>query len=103
MAKGTEAKAQVTDKIIKAFGDDFIVEQDKKLYVWATEAGQKIQVAISLTCPKTEVVPNTSGGDWNFEDDAVSPQPVVEPSFTPAAITEEENKTLEELMKKFGL
>ena len=54
-AKGTVAKAKVIEKIKEALGADFIGEVDKKVYVWADDGGERIQVALSLTCPKVPI------------------------------------------------
>ena len=104
MAKGDNAKKQVVEKMRAAFGENWIGEYSKKYYVWAQEGGEKIQVAISLTCPKTPVeISNTPiTGDFNFEDDA--PAAVVPSgSFRPAEITDEERARVVDLMKKLGL
>lgn len=100
MARGAEAKNKVIEKIQSAFGADYIGEVDKKIYVWSKENGEKMQIAISLTCPKVPVgvVPM---GDRNFEDDAT---PIVAAtSFEPAEITTEERENILSLMEKFGL
>ena len=55
MAKGAEAKEYVAKKLKEAFGDDYVGEVDKKYYVYAYEGGQKMQIAIAMTCPKTPV------------------------------------------------
>lgn len=100
MARGTEAKNEVIKKIQSAFGADYIGEVDKKIYVWSKENGEKMQIAISLTCPKTPVGV-VSIGDRNFEDDAA---PIVAAtSFEPAEITAEERENILSLMEKFGL
>ena len=52
MAKGAVAKQAVINRIAEAFGTDFIGEVDKKVYVWATENGERVQIAMALTCPK---------------------------------------------------
>ncbi len=104
MAKGNIAKSKVTDKIKEAFGSDFIGEYDKKIYVWAEDGGEKVQIALSLTCPKVNVAVAAAPitGDFNFEDDA--PAPVVAASaFQPAEITEDERATVRQLMKDLGL
>ena len=54
-AKGTVAKAKVIEKIKEALGADFIGEVDKKVYVWADDGGERIQIALSLTCPKVPI------------------------------------------------
>ena len=104
MAKGNIAKNQVVDKIRAAFGADFIGEYEKKYYVWAQENGERIQIAISLTCPKVpvQVAAAPITGDYNFEDDATTPV-VAASSFKPAEITEEERARVNDLMKKLGL
>ena len=70
MAKGQIAKENVEKKIATAFGEDYIGNFDKKLYVWANDGGERVQIALSLTCPKTPV------GDavtTNKEYDFISP------------------------------
>ena len=104
MARGTIAKNNVINKIKQAFGADFIGEYDKKIYVWTQENGERIQIALSLTCPKVQVAvadaPAT--GDFNFEDDA--PSTVVASSpFQPVDITPEERERVNDLMKRLGL
>ena len=54
MAKGAVAKTNVINKIAMAFGNDFIGEVDKKVYVWADDGGEKVQIALALTCPTTQ-------------------------------------------------
>ena len=104
MAKGTIGKQNVINKIKQAFGADFIGEYDKKLYVWTIENGERIQIALSLTCPKVPVAisDNPTTGDFNFEDDA--PNVVVAAgAFQPAEITTEERERVNDLMRKLGL
>lgn len=104
MAKGTIGKANVIKKIKQAFGADYIGEYDKKIYVYTQENGERIQIAISLTCPKVQVAvadaPAT--GDFNFEDDAPSTV-VAAGAFQPADITTAERERVNDLMKKLGL
>ena len=106
--KGAIAKQRVVDIISNAFGENFIGEYDKKFYVWSEENGEKVQVAISLTCPKTpiaaatppkakvEVKPKLT--ELNFEDDFEMevPKPKKE-------ISADERANIEELMRKLGL
>ena len=102
MAKGQIAKDNITKKIAAALGADFIGEYDKKLYAWSDDGGERIQVAIALTCPKVyRGVEETGTGVLNFDDE--SPSPAAAGGFTPADITPEEQDTLEELMRKLGL
>lgn len=92
MAKGDIAKNAVIDTIQTAFGDDFIGIDNKKIYVWAKDGAEKVQIAISLTCPK---VPIGSVA-------AFAPE-IGETPGPQAQITPEEDLNLEELMKKLGL
>lgn len=104
MAKGTIGKQNVINKMKQAFGADFIGEYDKKIYVWTTENGERIQIALSLTCPKVPVAisNNPTTGDFNFEDDA--PNVVVAAgAYQPAEITKEERERVNDLMKRLGL
>lgn len=104
--KGSVAKAEVENKIASAFGADFIGSVDKKLYVWAKENGEKVQVAISLTCPKVPVVIDNTVqiGDYNFEDDvAIVTTNASTSTFIPAEVTEEERKNVADLMARLGL
>ena len=104
MAKGSVAKINVIDKIRAAFGSDFIGEYDKKIYVWAEDGGEKVQIALSLTCPKTPVMVADApvSGDFNFEDDAPSTVVTAAP-YQPAEITQEERDTVAQLMAQLGL
>ena len=94
MAKGTEAKNFVIEKIKESFGNNYIGEVDKKIYVWSQENGQPLQIAISLTCPKNPVE-TVQMGDYDFNNpDTV----IAQTAFEPAEITEEEKETVEAMM-----
>lgn len=96
-ARGQIAKNYVEDMIKKAFGKDFVGISDKKLYVVAPENGEKIQIAITLTCPKTPVaIGADSKDDYDFERDDSVAKPQIE-------FTQEERDTVAELMRELGL
>ena len=107
MAKGAQAKEYAAKKIAEAFGADYVGEVDKKLYVWAQENGEKIQIAIAMTCPKNPVgdVPvmdfSTDTGDFDFSDDGSAP--VTPTKFQPAEISADEKANIASLMEKLGL
>ena len=106
-AKGTYAKNTVSKKIQEAFGLDWIGEHDKKLYIWADDGGEKVQIAISLTCPKSPVGKVDSaklnfGGDLDIEEMGTETT-LAQSTFFPAEITEEERTNIQELMEKLGL
>lgn len=100
MARGNDAKQEVKSRISSAFGKDYIGEHDGKLYVWANENGEKLQIAIGLTCPKTQVeVKNEPySNKLNFESGETYAVPV-----QPVEISEEEKKNLADLMARLGL
>lgn len=103
MAKGTVAKENVTKIIAKAFGEDYVGEFDKKLYIWADDGGTRIQVCLALTCPKVlRGVEETVSTEMSFDDDD-APAPEAPGGYKPADITEEEQDTLAALMAKLGL
>ena len=93
-AKGSVAKLFVENKIKEVFGEDFIGSADKKLYVLADDGGQKVQIAISLTCPKVGLDIEGKG----FVDDigTYTGEPVIE-------ITPEEEENIQTLIKKLNL
>lgn len=105
MAKGTIAKQNVQKMIQSAFGSNYIGEFDKKIYVWAEENGERVQIALSMTCPKNPVATNTIvaivGDKMDFEAPAVVT--TVATSFEPAEITDEERANVAALMARLGL
>lgn len=106
-AKGSVAKENVIKKLAFAFGDNFIGEYDKKVYVWENDGGEMVQIAISLTCPKTPIqvdkTISTSGGDWDFSDNPKVDTVVAVSNAAPAEITEEEKQNIADLLLKLGL
>lgn len=96
MAKGSIAKENLLKRFATAVGEDYICEKDKKFYFWSTENGERVQVAISMTVPKTPVECNSPGGDLNFDTEAPAPAKPVE-------MGEDEKATLSRLMEELGL
>ena len=103
MAKGTNAKNAVINKIAMAFGTDYIGEIDKKVYVWADDGGEKVQIAIALTCPKNPVetggVSTALVSGWDFSDNVVTASAPV----SKAEITPEEQARIADMMSRLGL
>ena len=103
MVKGTIAKQNFANKLKEAFGQDYIGEVDKKLYVYADDGGERVQLAISLTCPKTPIATinekklnYNTGIDFTAEAETpVSPDNI--------DISEDERERVRELMKRMGL
>lgn len=103
MARGAQAKNKVEQIISSAFKDNFLGIYDKKLYVQAEENGEMVQIAISLTCPKTPVAvsdkPLNFDDNLNFEDSTT----IIPHSQTQTEISDEERQTVKELMERLGL
>ena len=100
-ARGTEAKAYAVKKIAEAFGENFVGEIDKKVYINCPEAGGLVQIAISMTCPKTTVGPPIRGGGMDFE--AMSESELNSFTKVTAEITEEETNNIKNLMSELNL
>lgn len=97
MARGNDAKELVFQKIKEAFGTDSIGIYDKKLYVWAQEGNEKVQVAIALSCPKTPIGSTNEVLDFEHMDVSASP---VKPQ---TEVSQVELDEVANLMAKLGL
>ena len=105
-SKGNIAKDKLINMFIEAAGDKYLGTHDKKYYFSVLENGEQVQVAISMTCPKTPVefaAAVTPDGDWDFTDDAPKAASVAVSNAAPAEITQEEVANLEALMARLGL
>jgi len=100
--KGDIGREKVKQKIIAAFGEDFAGEQDKKLYVWADDGGEKVQFAIAMTMPKTQIgaAPKNSN-DWTEASIAPASINVVSPAAQ--NISPEDEEKIQNLMKTLGI
>lgn len=101
--KGEIGRENVKKAIIDAFGDNFVGEQDKKLYVWANDGGEQVQFAISITMPKNPLgdVPKNPN-DWSEPIDNGSVAGAVKESSTVTISAEDEAK-VQELMKTLNI
>lgn len=68
MAKGVLAKKVLINKIIGALSDEYVGTSDNKYYFAIPENGEKVQIAITLTCPKVGI--DTSGNKINPKEEA---------------------------------
>lgn len=99
MAKGATAKVNVENKIREAFGADFVGNVDKKLYVWADDGGEKVQICIAMTCPKVPVGVGSENNGIDFDN---MPDGGTPTEFKPAEITDDELENIRELLRKTG-
>ena len=100
-ARGTEAKAYAIKKIAEAFGENYVGEVDKKIYVNCPEAGGLVQIAITMTCPKTTVGTPTRAGGMDFE--AMVSNGVTSFEKPTVEITAEEIDNVKRLMEELNL
>ena len=100
MAKGATAKVNVENKIREAFGADFVGNVDKKIYVWADDGGEKVQICISMTCPKVPVGVGSENNGIDFDNMPASGSAT---EFKPAEITNEETENIRKLLSELGL
>ena len=100
MAKGATAKVNVENKIREAFGADFVGNVDKKIYVWADDGGEKVQICISMTCPKVPVGVGSENNGIDFDN---MPAEGSATEFKPAEITNEETENIRKLLSELGL
>ena len=98
--KGQIAKDNVINKIAAAFGKDYVGLVDKKVYVWSEEDGEKVQVCLSLTCPKNPVGVGGEENGMNFGASTVSTTPDI---YNPAEISDKEMENVRNLIKELGL
>lgn len=101
-ARGANAKIEVENIIRNAFGDRFVGVAEKKLYVLGDDGnGEMVQVAISLTCPKTPYVAGAPAeGGIDFDN---MPSGGKATEFKPAEITKEETENIRKLLAELGL
>ena len=104
--KGSVAKNNVAQTLATAFGADWVGEYNGKYYVWANDGGQRVQIAIALTCPKTmvNIVDSASqGGDFDWSSSAAPSGNAVATAVNTTEITEEEKQNIEHLKEMFNL
>lgn len=95
MAKGSIAKTNLLERFKTALGADYVgADSDgKKFYFWSTENGEKMQVCITMTVPKTPLTTDSMPKEMVFDDGPVPVSP----------IGEDEQATLDRLMKELNL
>lgn len=106
-AQKQEAKDYVENKISYAFGPDYINATGGKIYVYGkAKNGEKIPIAISLTCPTASSVPPQEAitdFDWS------TPEEKPTENIKTTEISDQEKKAIEDLfnalspVKKFTI
>lgn len=100
--KNDRAKGKAVEKLQTAFGEDYLGELGGKYYVRTRVDAEEIQVAFSLSVPKTQIevvsaIPMRDGG-FDFSDCPFDIEPPEKQEITP-----KEDATLAELMARLGL
>lgn len=97
MARGSESKQKIIDKILEVFEGSFLYG-NKELRIPMIEDGVRVEIKIALTCAKTNV-----GGDDASVESGV--QALDFSNETPANIepSAEEKQNIAELMSRLGL
>ena len=103
MAKGSLAKQEIFEKMLKDFEGSFIYNSGKELRINWEENGAPVQIKVTLTAAKEAVTPEgevekaaAAAQETATESNFPTPKTVVEP-------TEEEKKNVEDLLKALGL
>ena len=103
-AKGTLAKENLIKKMAAALpAGTYVGEFDKKHYFWSEENGEKVQIAITMTCPKNPVGEVTVASNGGLDFSGAAPTAIAPAVHEPAEITEEEKANIADLMAKLGL
>ena len=100
--RGTIAKQNVQEKIKQAFGSDYVGEYDKKIIVFADDGGERVQIALSMTCPKTMMGIAENTMSYNQGIDFTNDNVIIPPSQS-TEISEEEKENVRKLMERIGL
>lgn len=103
MARGNIAKQNIIKKLQEVFGDDYIGENNNKHYVWTQDGAERIQIAISLTCPKNPIGAVDMGSAFSDGLDFEAPPVLAQTKFEPAEITDQEVENLSAMMERLGL
>lgn len=98
MKKGDAAREAVKNKIIEAFGDDFAGVQDKKIFINVKDGpgGEVVQMAISMTMPKTPI------GKVAASDGGAFPS-TTEQKPNPTELSDEDKSEVARLMERLGI
>ena len=98
MAKGSVAKDNLMKRFQDACGADYVGTEDgKKFFFWSTENGERVQVAVTMTVPKTPF----AGGSGV----AAAESNVIDFTGKASAVemSSDERATLNKLMEELGL
>ena len=102
MAKGQTSKLEIQNRILNTFEGSFLYNDGKEIRIPMSEAGETVQIKVTLTCAKENV---SIGDDSAIPGDfpvAIN-QPVTPVSSEPIVPTIEEKKKVQDLFALLGL
>ena len=102
MARGNLAKEQVNKIIEKAFGPDYITIDGSKIYVWAQDGNERVQIALAMTCPKTPIETDNTVRS-NEPENVFNNYGAAKASASANDMSEQEQETIRALMERLGL
>lgn len=101
--KGSEAKANLMNRIISALGSDYVGAEDgKKFYFNSTEAGQTVQVCLTMTCPKVPFEGSITAAPIG-EAGSTAPAASYTSAATNVELSDADRAKIEELKKRLGI
>lgn len=95
MARGSQAKEEITSKILSAFEGSFIHE--KTIRIPIMENNETIEIKVTLTAAK-DIIGGNASSEINFEESKAE----VHPAIPSAEEVEKVNQMLERLNVKKG-
>lgn len=96
--KGSVAKATIEEKLKSLYTTDYIGKEGNKIYVWESDGAEKVQIAITLTCPKIQLdIPQPGATLEGYTADGIAS------ASGNKEITEEEKSKLEAMLEKLNL
>ncbi len=110
--KGAQLKSEITQKILATFPNSFLYNDGKEIRIDGEEAGERVQIKVTLTASKTPV-DNEDGTivvtssevtplKMNFEGQS-EVKTFVPNEKVPSEPTEEEKARLKKLLEGLGL
>lgn len=93
MAKGTQAKTEITNKILEVFDGAFV--NDKEIRIPWNEGSEVVQIKVALTCAKVNI--ENAGRAGTVQQTTSVPAP------EDRKITETEKQEVNNLIEKLGL
>lgn len=102
MARGAESKLKVQKQILEAFPGSFLYNDGKEIRIPCNEAGETVQIKVTLTCAKENV---EMGADNAMPGDFPAPKMTAPtPERTePVDKTPDEKQRVEDALRALGM